>query len=48
MQKCLSKTKNTQKNKELVQVIESDLVDLDNEIKNMSENVKKIEKLYAI
>ena len=35
MQKCLSKTKNTQKNKELVQVIESELVDLDNEIKNV-------------
>ena len=44
MQKTLSKTQNTQKNKELEKVIKSGLVDLDKRIKTMSDDEKKIEK----
>ena len=44
MQKSLSKTQNTQKNKELKKVIISGLLDLDKRIKNMSDDENKIEK----
>ena len=43
MQKSLSKTQNTQKNKELKKVIISGLLDLDKRIKNMSDDKNKIE-----
>ena len=48
IQENLSKTQNTQENKKLVQVIKSGLLDLNKEIKNMSEDEIKIEKQYEI
>ena len=48
MQESLSKTQNAQRNKELVLVIQTGLIDLDNEIEDMSEDEKKIEKPYEI
>ena len=42
------KRKTTDKNKSLVNVIENGLVDLANEIKEMSENEIENEKLYEI
>ena len=41
MQKEVYKTKNTNKNKKLLNVIKSGLVDLNSEIKKMSENKKE-------
>ena len=46
MQETLSKTQNAQRNKELVGVILTELINLDEEIENMSEDEKKIEKPY--
>ena len=44
MKKIMYKTKNTNRNKDLVNVIKSRLVDLKNEIKKMSEDETEIEK----
>ena len=44
MQKEVYKTKNTNENKKLLNVIKSGLVDLNSEIKKMSENKKEIER----
>ena len=44
----MHKRKTTDKNKSLVNVIENGLVDLANEIKEMSENEIENEKLYEI
>ena len=44
MKKIMYKTKNTNRNKDLVNVIKSSLVDLKNEIKKMSEDETEIEK----
>ena len=43
MQKELYNIKNTEENKKLVQLIESELIDLKNEIEEISENEIKIE-----
>ena len=48
MQKELYNIKNTEENKKLVQLIESELIDLKNEIEEISENEIKIEKPYEI
>ena len=48
MQESLSKTQNTQANEKLVLVIKSRLLDLNKEIKNMSEDEIKTEKSYKI
>ena len=48
MQESLSKTQNTQENEKLVLVIKSRLLDLNKEIKNMSEDEIKTEKSYKI
>ena len=42
MQKSISKTQNTYKNKKLVKIIKIGLIDLDKEIKKMSEDEIKI------
>ena len=44
MLKLVYKTNNKKKNSELVNIIKSGLSDLKNEIKNMSEEEKEIEK----
>ena len=44
MKKIMYKTKNTNRNKDLVNVIKSRLVDLKNEVKKMSEDETEIEK----
>ena len=48
MQESLSKTQNTQENEKLVLVIKSRLLDLNKEIKNMSEDEIKTEKSCKI
>ena len=48
MQESLSKTQNTQENEKLILVIKSRLLDLNKEIKNMSEDEIKTEKSYKI
>ena len=48
MQRELYKTKNTDKNKDLVNVIKNGSVDLENKIKEMSENKIENERLYDI
>ena len=48
MQRQLYKTKNTDKIKDLVNVIKSGLVDLENKIEEISENEIVSEKLYDI
>ena len=48
MQRQLYKTKNTDKIKDLVNVIKSELVDLENKIEEISENEIVSEKLYDL
>ena len=48
MQKEQYKTKNTDKNKDLVNLIKSGLADLENRIEEMSENKIENERLYDI
>ena len=48
MQRKMLKIKNTDKNKNLLNVIRSVLVDLENEIKDMSENEIENETSYEI
>ena len=44
MQESLSKTQDAQRNKQLMLAIKTGLIDLNKEIKNMSDDEKKIEK----